>query len=213
MTVFRVTILALALVLAAPAGAAQTNYYYGEGPYVGFAVGVSVYDLELGNWDADGSLTSGSVDDSDVGVKFYWGYNFSNNFGLELFYVNLGETAFEGVSSGVATGGDNFWESGNVSGYTKNKGYGFSASAKLPLGRYLDIYGKAGMYWWDVDEYVFNAVDSRPIGDDGSDMLFGGGLGLNITDQSALRLEWERYINVYDVYDVDLFSLGFVHKF
>jgi OmpA-OmpF porin, OOP family len=196
------------LALALPAGVAQANYYYGEGPYIGFGVGVTSYDIVLANWD-DNSLGSGSVDDDDAGVKFFWGYKLSENFGMELFYVNLGETSFSAVSDGS---GD-FWESGNVSGYTKNQGYGFSAYASVPLSSRFDVYGKAGMYRWSVRERVANAVDNRPISDSGSDMLFGGGVGINLTDRSALRVEWERYINVYDVYDVDMMSLGFVHKF
>lgn len=200
----------MVLALGVPVGMAQANYYYGEGPYIGFSVGVTEYDLGIGNWiDNTISPGSASVDDSDVGVKFFWGYRLSDNFGLELFYANLGETSFDGVSDGS---GD-FWLDGPVGGHTKNTGYGFSAYANVPLGAMFDVYGKAGVYRWSVRESVFNAVDTRRISDSGSDILYGAGVGFNVTDRSALRLEWERYAKVYDVYDIDMFSLGFVHKF
>lgn len=200
--------------LAVPVGAAQANYYYGEGPYVGFSIGVTEYDLDIQNANVDGSLTGGSVDDSDVGVKFFWGYRFSSNFGVELFYVNLGEVSYEAESTGIPDpDADPFWLAGTVGGHTKNSGYGFSAHANIPLTSFLDVYGKAGIYRWTVRDNVFNAVDNSRISDSGSDILYGGGLGINITDRSALRLEWERFVKVYDVYDVDLISVGFVHKF
>ncbi len=211
----RAAVMALALVV--PVGGAQANYYYGEGPYIGFSVGATGYDLDIANANVDGSLTGGSVDDSDVGVKFFWGYRFSNNFGVELFYANLGEASYEAESTGVPVpaGPDNppFWLAGTVGGHTKNTGYGLSAHANIPVTDFLDIFGKAGFYRWTVRDSVFNAVDNSRISDSGSDILYGGGLGLNITDRSAVRLEWERFVKVYDVYDIDLFSLGFVHKF
>lgn len=204
----RAAVMAVALVV--PVGVAQANYYYGEGPYIGFSVGMTEYDVDLDTWGSD-SVVSGTVDDSDVGVKFYWGYSLSSNFALELFYVNLGETEFEGI---VTDGG--IWEGdGEFPGlaYTKNTGYGFSALGKLPIGEMLELFGKAGIYRWTtrlrgVDDFgPFRSSDS------GSDMLLGGGMAVNVTDRSTLRLEWERFIKVYDIYDVDMISLGFVHKF
>ncbi len=205
----RAAVVALALVV--PVGVAQANYYYGEGPYIGFTIGSTKYDIGVENWGGN-AVISGSVDDDDVGVKFFWGYNLSENFGVELFYANYGETSFEGIADGS---GDLWQGEGEFAafGYTKNSGYGFAAIAKVPVGRYLDIFGKAGMYRWSTRLNGTDAAGSFSVSDSGSDMLFGGGAGFNITDRSSLRLEWERYIKIADVYDVDMLSLGFIHKF
>lgn len=202
----KVVIVALALVV--PVGVAQANYYYGEGPYIGFSVGSTMYDIDIGNWD-DGSIVSGSIDDNDVGVKFYWGYKLSHNFGFELFYANLGETSFEGVSDGQ---GDT-WAAGAISGFTKNSGYGFAAIAGTPIGNWLDVFAKAGMFRWTVRHREFDTSGTFRYSDSGSDIMFGGGFALNVSDRSAVRVEWERFTDVYDIYDIDLISLGFIHKF
>jgi OmpA-OmpF porin, OOP family len=201
-------IVVMVMALAVPVGIAQAQYYYGEGPYIGFSVGSATYDIDIGNWD-DGSIVSGSVDDNDAGVKFFWGYMLSNNFGFELFYANLGETSFEGVSSGD---GD-IWAAGNVSGFTKNSGYGFSAIANIPFGSHVEAFGKAGMFRWTTRHRENDSSGAFRYSDSGTDMMFGGGLALNVTDRSAVRVEWERFTDVYDIYDIDLISLGFVHKF
>lgn len=194
--------------LMLPVGATQAIGYYGEGPYIGFSVGATSFDIDIGNWD-DGSITSGRVDDNDVGVKFFWGYRMSNHFGFELFYTNLGETSFEGVSDGSGT----TWAAGDISGYTKNSGYGASAIANVPLGERFDAFAKAGIYRWTVRHREFDSSGAFRFSDSGSDMMFGGGLSLNVTDFSSVRVEWERYTSIYDIYDVDMYSLGFVHRF
>ncbi len=131
-------------------------------------------------------------------------YHFRNNI-----FNFLDTNSFEGASSG--TGGT--WAAGDISGYTKNSGYGFSAIASAPLGGYLDIFAKAGMFRWTVRHREFDSAGAYRFSDSGSDIMFGGGLALNVTDRSAIRVEWERYTNVYDIYDLDMASLGFVHKF
>lgn len=198
----------IAAMLAPVAAAQAQSWLYDEGPYVGFSAGATSYDIDVRNWD-DGSLTAGSVDDSDVGVKFYFGYRLSRNFGFELFYTNLGETAFEGVSSGDGSA----WSAGEISGFTKNSGYGFSVIAGAPIGSSVDLFAKAGMFRWSVRHREFDSGGSYRFSDNGSDIMLGAGISFDVSERNALRLEWERYTDVYDIYDVDFISVGFINRF
>lgn len=138
------------------------------------------------------------LDDSSVGFKLFTGYRFNRLFGIEGAYHNFGD--FEEDLDPPNPGGNADAEID-----------GFSGSALLyaPLeNEDLDLYAKAGYYFFDQEVVVDDAVaaSNSPSG-----ILLGAGSRFAITDQFAVRAE----ADWFDIDDGDLWSLnlGFEYLF
>ncbi len=88
-------LIVLVSISAIPAASAQTGWYFGVGG------GEAEVDLSLSDIDFDGSLISGSVDDSDTGTKFFAGFRFNENVAVEGAFVDLGEVSIDATSNGL----------------------------------------------------------------------------------------------------------------
>ena len=89
-------LIVLVSISAIPAASAQTSWYFGVG------AGEAESDVSLSELD-DGSLISGSVDDSDTGTKFFAGFRFKENVAVEGAFVDLGEVSID-ASAGAVSG-------------------------------------------------------------------------------------------------------------
>ncbi len=128
------------------------------GWYGGVSVGLSKIDISFEDWD-DGSMTSGSVDDSDVAGKVLVGYRLSDYLSLEAAWSDFGDTTFEGVSD-PSQGGDGFWATGNVNAHTKAAGL---SSKALVIWSFVDwgaVFASGGLLFWDTHTYY----DSSRLG-------------------------------------------------
>lgn len=136
-----------------------------------------------------------NCDDKDAAWKITGGYQFHQNFGVELGYVDFGKYTAStpgGVTAGV-----------------KAKGVELLAVAAYPFAQRFSVYAKAGLYYWKSDAFASAGAVSVDLGSDkGTDWTFGLGLGYDITRNIAARLEWQRYGK-----DVDMIGIGGLYKF
>jgi len=172
-------------------------------------IGQSTFDSRLSNAGATG--INSSWDDSDWGWKAQLGYQFNPNFALEGGYVNLGKFDYNtSYAQGAATGD------------YKVDGWNIAGLGIIPLDSNFSVFGKLGM----VDARTSADLNGSGLGG-GANGNFGNtrwrpdyGIGgmYNLTQNTGLRLEYERFDGVGDPgttgqANVDLVSLGISHKF
>jgi OOP family OmpA-OmpF porin len=144
----------------------------------------------LGASRYDGSVPGPTLTDkSSAGLKLYGGYSFTPNFALEAGYVNLGK--FKGSAADV-----------------KADGAFVDAVGIVPLRNNFSVLGRVG---------AFNGkLDSTLAGSDrGTNVKVGAGLQYDLSANTAIRAEWERYR--FDALgsksNTDLYSVGFAYRF
>lgn len=206
---------ASALLATSTAFAAGAEHFY-----IGAALGgTTVKDApSAAEFDSDlasiGLTSSSSVDDTDTGWKLFGGYMFNRNLAVEASYADLGELNIDSRITAPFTGNlETTWEAWSLA---------VSAVGIWPLAYNFDIFGKAGLHYWDA-ELKATATAGGGVGtgsddDNGTDVLYGIGAAYNLTDQFALRAEWERYTNIGDdnstgESDVDMWSAGVQYSF
>jgi len=187
---FATTVLVLSGIVAVSQASAQ-------GFYIGGSVGQSSFDDDNAIPDL---ITSGTVDGKDTGFKFFGGYQFNQNFGLELAWVDLGKASYSGTFGGIPVSG----------GTVKTSGLNISAVGTLPLGSGFALFGKAGLFAWEAE--ANDVTGGLPFSgtEDGTDLSYGVGASYDFTKNFAIRAEWERFKAVGDI---DLLSIGVVYKF
>lgn len=167
------------------------------GFYVGGSLGQSSFDKEI----VRELITSGTVDTSDTGFKFFGGYQFNRNVGLEVAYVDLGKASYSGFAGPDPV----------IGGKVEVTGVNLSAIGAWPVAPNLDVFGKIGFLSWE--DKASDVTGGVPFSDkiEGTDLSFGFGAAWHLTRNVRLRVEWERF-RVDDT-DADLFSVGAVYKF
>ncbi len=130
----------------------------------------------FGQVDTDDS----DFDDSDTAV-FYFGREFET-YAIEAALVDLGEFDFR-----------DFRDT-----YVEINGFEISALGFLTLNESFDLFGKAGIYFWDLESVAFGDTFEE---EDGSSFALGFGARYNFNETFGARLE---LINYYDIEDADL---------
>lgn len=150
-----------ALFVAAPAaaqlttgGVAAPNFYIGAG------VGLADFEDDAEAED----LPDVRISDDDTAYKFFGGYRWTENFGIEGGYRNFGEA-------------------GNGPFSVETDGFDVAGVGFLPVGP-VDLFAKGGALFWDTD-----GSGGLPD-DDGTDLMYGVGGQLNL-GRLFLRLESE----------------------
>ena len=181
-----VALLAGAVLASAPALAQDSGWYAGGG------LGQAMHDV-----DCTGTT---SCDDKDAAWKIFGGYQFNRNLGVEFGYTNLGK-----ASAGDAVSTTTF----------KTKGFEVLAVGTFPINQQFEVYGKAGLFRWNLDakDTVFGSLSES-----GTDLTFGLGVKYNFTKTVGARLEWQRYNdigneNTTGTSDSDFIGVGVVVKF
>ena len=151
----------------------------------------------------DYKFDDNNLDDSSTGFKLFTGYRFNKLLGVEGAYHNFGD--FEEDLDPPNPGGE-----------AKAELDGFSAAALLfaPLASEdLDVYGKAGYYFFDQEVVVNNSSGIEQVAGNNSPsgLLLGAGSKFSISDQFAIRAE----ADWFDIDDGDLWALnvGFEYLF
>jgi len=140
----------------------------------------------------DASTSASGFDDSSP-TTLYIGNRISNTAAVEFAYVDLDEFDVEGFSDA----------------YIEISGFEVSALGLAQIGESSSIYGKVGLYIWDLDAVAFG-VD---VGEeDGTSLLFGLGLDIPIGETIGARLERVNYLDIEDE-DVDTLNLGLYANF
>lgn len=129
---------------------------------------------------------------------------FNRYIGAELGYAYLGET------SAFASG---------ITETVKAQGLELLAVGAIPLNPNFEIYGKVGVFFWDLKDSctgapcVFGSQNET-----GSDLTYALGAQFNFARNYGMRLQYQRYQDVGDEAttgksDVDVLSVGIVFKF
>ena len=208
----------LLLFLGIPAGCswnrptpAGTETWFREGVYVGATVGYSNLDASGGDLDDDlaalGNTSSSSLDDDDVGGKFYLGYRFDTPvpLSLEAAYVNLGQV--ESTISTNAANIDAFLA--DVADVHPFLGEGVSLRAQVHLveTERLELGLGAGAWFWEAEVDARGPSGQRvDIDDDGVDPVFSAFALYDINQILQVRLEYEKFF--FDSDDADVVSIG-----
>lgn len=175
------------------------------GFYIGGSVGQSAVEV-LGDEEIP-EIPDLNFDENDTAWKIFGGYNWkltALNLGVEGGYVNFGSP---NQTFDVDIGGGQIVP---VNLAIEPTAINLWGTAGFDLGL-LDIYGKLGMVFWDVDFVASAAGDSESIGDDGNDIGYGIGGRLNFGNL-GIRLEYEIY-DIEDSDDVSMWSLGAEWRF
>ncbi|MET0322382.1 MAG: outer membrane beta-barrel protein, partial [Duganella sp.] len=105
--------------LAALAGSAAAQ---SQGAYVGGNVGRAEQKASVDDF--------GSEKDTDTGFKLYGGYNFTQSFGLEAGYADLGKLERSAFGDSISLEPTSVY---------------FAATGTLPLDAQFSLFGKAGV--------------------------------------------------------------------
>ena len=169
---------ALAAVSAALAPAA---YSQEQTEVSGFYLGSGLGQFNAGIDNvSDVGPTVESWESDDTAYKLFAGYRLNRFLAFELDYVNLGEP-----SGSVVPG---FNVDAAVDGFAPY------VVGTLPLGRFFELYGRAGYYFYDANVGVEDAAGGRVEFDEESeDFVYGAGIGANIGEKFNLRFEYERF--------------------
>jgi len=155
--------------------------------YAGAGVGQSQYST-------DACLPLLECETHATGFKAYAGSRVNDIVGLELSYVDFGQV-HRNDGTARAVGAD------------------LSLILNAPIGQWFSVFAKGGgMYAWTRTDSDLEA----PTGSDrGSNWGFGGGVTASLSQNWALRGEWERHRIpfVSGTERVDLWTAGVRYKF
>jgi OmpA-OmpF porin, OOP family len=159
----------------------------------GFYVGAGIGSTKVGDDGFDGT----GIDDSDTGFKVFGGYDFNQNFGVEVSYVDFGEASISEAGDSLSVG---------VSALTA------SAVGRLPVSDMFTVFGKLGFASYDIDvDFNIAGFGSGSGSDSDSDLMYGVGGALSFGGNFEARLEYEA-INVDDG-DVNMISVSGLFRF
>lgn len=158
--------------------------------------------------------TSSTLDDSDTGFGVAGGYQVNDHLAFEFAYVDLGSIRYRATST-VSDGVEQF--AGEAVLDNSASGAVVSVLGILPIGERFSVYGRAGLSLMNADGAARITVDGESQRDSQSsqtsDPVIGIGAEYNLSRNFAIRLAWDRYLDVgtEDVVgdtDIDLFSLA-----
>jgi OOP family OmpA-OmpF porin len=152
-----------------------------------------------------------TVDDSDTGFSLVGGYHLNEHFAMEFGYVDLGSldyrataTLSDGVEQAVA----------DVSFENTADGVVVSGLGILPIGERFSIFGLSFMSAEGTARITIEGVTDRASQSSQKiDPVFGAGAEFSLGRHFAIRLAWDRYLdvgteNVSGDIDADLYTLG-----
>ena len=167
-----------AALLATPAAFAQPGAF--------LSIQASRVNLDSPSGTVDGARIS-LLNDTDETLGVTGGYNFSEAFGIEVGYRDLG--GYNNTVDGVGLAID-------------ASGWVFGIVGKLPASNRVGLYGKLGVLAWDLDVSAMPIPNDRrgspvsaDVSDSGADLYFGAGgkVGLGKRHTVDLGLEYINY--------------------
>lgn len=190
---------ALTGLVAATAGISSPAFAQDSGWYLGASAGqANVKDL-----CPDQIPVGISCDDTSGAYGVFGGYQFNRYLGAELGYAYLGETE---VSDSVTT--------------LTHRAQGFEllGVGTVPINPQFEVYGKLGVFFWDVKQRCAGTCIFGSQSETGSDLTYGLGATFNFSKNVGVRVQYQRYQDVgkeatTGESDIDFFSVGILFKF
>ena len=187
MAVFGMATLALAGDTTLPGG--RNGFYLGAG--------IASAQIEVDDVYADFSEVD--FDEKDTGYKLFAGYRFLDFLAVEGGYVDFGNPTYS------TTMGDTVLNTSFAL-----DGWDACVVGILPIGP-VDLFAKAGFFWWDAE--VDAAIDDSSWSglDSGSDPVYGIGAAVWL-GQFSIRAEYEIF-DISEADNVSQISLGLAYTF
>ena len=154
------------------------------------------FGADLGQTDYEG--------EDATSFRLLAGFPVNESFSIEVAWLNQGEASESGI--------DPFF--GPYSAKLEASGIQIAGIAALPLQDNMSLFGKVGLYIWEVDVEFSDFSGTFSGEDDGSDLTFGFGMSLEVNDEVSVRGSYE-IINidlVGESFDADMFSVGITIK-
>jgi OOP family OmpA-OmpF porin len=158
--------------------------------------------------------STSTLDDSDTGFGVGGGYQLNDYFAFEFAYVDLGTIDYQAdavISDGTIT------SDADVTFESTADGPVVSVLAMYPFGERFSVFARAGISFLEAEGTARITVDgttgAASQSGQKSDPMFGVGAEFSVTKHFAVRLGWDRYLDVgtADVAgdtDADVISLG-----
>lgn len=174
-------VLFFACVLSTSALAVSPFYFY-----VGGGIGESYVE-------EDNVLPGEDFEGEDFAFKVFGGYRFHKNFSVELAYLDFGKPD------------DNIL---GIDVETELYAVVLSGVGILPLSDRFELFAKLGVAHWDGKAKAEVAGLTARDDENGNKLAYGVGASFAITDQFAIRAEYEG-INEHDDLDrFEIFTVG-----
>jgi OmpA-OmpF porin, OOP family len=180
------------LAIGTAAGVANADdsgrWYLGAGIGQSKAANLNNIDGTLANY---GLGSASTVSGNNTAWKLYLGYQVNSYFGVEGAYTNLGQS---GITSAIATPvagtGNGTWTANNI--------YSLSAVGTLPIQDGLSAFGKIGAAYSNINFTYSGGGAAVSANNSAVSPLYGVGLKYDITGNTSVRGEFERYQNLGD---------------
>lgn len=134
--------------------------------------------------------------------KFFGGWQFSRNFGVELAYTDLGK------ASSSSPGFDQT---------IKVRATDVTLFAQWPLLERLALFGKVGGYYASTSVDTTQAAGTTRGKESRGNLTYGGGIQWYVTQGLAVRGEGQKYMKVgggtIGDSDYSVYSVGLLYKF
>jgi hypothetical protein len=205
-----VSLAALLFLLPFAASAADET----AGWYVGVRVGVATSTLGEGEIEralaARGHAVDASVDDSHAMGALFGGHRWSNGFGLEVGFVDLGE--YDIALSGTTT--DPAGLLPDAASQLADAGRGLSASLTRTwaLTDRLDLTPRVGAYYWESKRELRSGAGRLEREESGVDATAGLTLGIRLSPSWSLGLGWDAWA-AGDRNDVRTWTAALTYRF
>lgn len=186
-------------------------------------VGGTIGESDIGDYEFGATDFNRDSDDSDTAFHVFLGYQFNDFVAVTAGYADLG--ALE-VSASIDGG-----EGGDIP-YTDRieaTAMDFSVIGILPFSVFagddsflsrISLFGQVGMQFWnqDVDCVACDGGSNFRGGDSGTDVVYGGGLNVNITDNLGVHARFASYPDIGGTetgheQDWDMWGLGATWSF
>jgi len=145
-----------------------------------------------------------SCDTKAAAFGILGGYQINRNFAAELGYHDFGRVTFSAPG---------------VSGNIKASAAELVGLGAYPVGSQFSLYGKLGAYRAEAKLSASLAgLGTGSLKDRTTDLTFGFGARYDVTRETGVRAEWQRYKNVGGddtggKYDIDVISIGLIWRF
>ncbi len=141
--------------------------------------------------------SEGDLLESTTAFKVFGGGR-AGNAALEVAYVDLGDVVVSGPGGTAAIDAS---------------GLEISLAGFWPMGGRFELFAKGGLFVWSVDV----SADLVGLGfiagtDSGTDVTFGIGGQFSVSDRVAVRLEYQKFLDVSGI-DYDYLAAGISASF
>ncbi len=185
-------------------------------------VGGTVGESSIGDYEFSTSDFNRSEDDNDTAFHVFLGYQFNDFVAITAGYADLGDlkasAAIDGGEGGSIPYTDHIEATAldfSVIGILP-----FSIFGDIPVLSRISIFAQVGMQVWnqDVDCVACDGGGNFRGGDDGTDIVYGGGINVNVTDNLGVHARFTSYPDIGGTetghqQDWDMYGLGATWNF